>query len=148
MYSFKGQRTLEGFTEFIKGGYLGLDAKPVPKKRDPNAPSFVKLYALWCGHCKAMAPAYDALSQDLDGRVSVGTVDVTENWELGERFGVQGFPTLVFFADGLMYEYSGKRTLDALMTYVIGGQAMDAMIPAAPGVWFIIKFMAPCSQPP
>ncbi|EQC28062.1 hypothetical protein SDRG_14156 [Saprolegnia diclina VS20] len=143
MYSFKGERSVAGFKTFLETGYEAVDAKPVPKKRDPNAPSFVealtadtfdanvlapgsngwlvKFYAPWCGHCKQLAPTYDALSQDLHGQVHIAKVDVTEHEALGERFGIQGFPTLVFFKDGKMYEYAGARSLDALTTFVTSG---------------------------
>ncbi|OQR80607.1 hypothetical protein ACHHYP_17421 [Achlya hypogyna] len=155
MYAFKGERTIAGFKAFLDGGYTAVDAKPLPKKRDPNAPShvkaltadsfdaevlgggqwLVKFYAPWCGHCKQLAPTYDALSQDLLGRVNIAKVDVTEHEALGERFGIQGFPTLLFFADSKMYDYSGARSLDALTTFVTGGytEKEGDPIPAADG---------------
>ncbi|KDO28117.1 hypothetical protein SPRG_06772 [Saprolegnia parasitica CBS 223.65] len=157
MYSFKGERSVVGFKTFLEGGYEAMDAKAVPKKRDPNAPSFVealtadtfdakvvnskdgwlvKFYAPWCGHCKQLAPTYDALSQDLHGQdVHIAKVDVTEHEAIGERFGVQGFPTLIFFKDGKMYEYAGARSLDALTTFVSTGYTEKAgdPIPMADG---------------
>ncbi|KDO24271.1 hypothetical protein SPRG_09907 [Saprolegnia parasitica CBS 223.65] len=156
MYSFKGERSVAGFKMFLEGGYEAMDAKAVPKKRDPNAPSFVealtadtfdakvvnskdgwlvKFYAPWCGHCKQLAPTYDALSQDLHGQVHIAKVDVTEHEAIGERFGIQGFPTLVFFKDGKMYEYAGARSLDALTTFVTTGYTEKAgdPIPMADG---------------
>ncbi len=52
------------------------------------------------GHCKKLAPEYAAAAQELakrDPPLSIAKVDATENKELGERFGIKGFPTLKFF---------------------------------------------------
>ncbi|OQR86049.1 thioredoxin domain containing 5-like, partial [Thraustotheca clavata] len=159
MYHYKGERTVDGFQTFLRGGYAALDAKPVPKKRDPNAPTFVlelttdnfdtktqaatgtngdwlvKFYAPWCGHCKQLAPTYEALSQDVHGQVNIAHVDVTVHEALGERFGIQGFPTTLFFSGGKMYDYSGPRNLDSLTSFVLGGfrEKQGDTVPSADG---------------
>ena len=54
----------------------------------------------YSGHCKKLAPEYSAAAEILaknDPPFYVAKVDATENKKLGERFGVQGFPTLFFF---------------------------------------------------
>lgn len=60
----------------------------------------VDFTAPWCAPCKALAPHVDALSRELDGSALVAKVDVDASPELAERFGVLGFPTLLFFRDG------------------------------------------------
>ena len=55
---------------------------------------------MYSGHCKKLAPEYAAAAQELatrDPPLSIAKVDATENKELGERFGIKGFPTLKFF---------------------------------------------------
>jgi len=49
---------------------------------------FVEFYAPWCGHCKALAPEWDAAAKALDGQVKFGKVDATVESGLGQRFGV------------------------------------------------------------
>ena len=52
------------------------------------------------GHCKKLIPEYAGAAEELGKRdppMFVAKVDATENKELGERFSVQGFPTLIFF---------------------------------------------------
>lgn len=61
---------------------------------------FDTLYSIHSGHCKKLAPEYAAAAQELakrDPPLSIAKVDATENKELGERFGIKGFPTLKFF---------------------------------------------------
>ena len=54
----------------------------------------------YSGHCKSLAPEYAKAAQSLaqhDPPHFLAKVDATENTQLAERFGVQGFPTLYFF---------------------------------------------------
>eukprot|EP00615_Pteridomonas_danica_P013047 CAMPEP_0114359438 /NCGR_PEP_ID=MMETSP0101-20121206/23022_1 /TAXON_ID=38822 ORGANISM="Pteridomonas danica, Strain PT" /NCGR_SAMPLE_ID=MMETSP0101 /ASSEMBLY_ACC=CAM_ASM_000211 /LENGTH=142 /DNA_ID=CAMNT_0001502991 /DNA_START=30 /DNA_END=455 /DNA_ORIENTATION=+ len=72
---------------------------------------FVKFYAPWCGHCKALAPRWEEVAKELKegGKVNVAKVDVTQNPQLGKRFDIKGFPTLIFFSKGKMYEYQASE---------------------------------------
>jgi len=87
---------------------------------------FIKFYAPWCGHCKKLAPIWDDLDRKILSDhgfkgIKIAKVDVTQNRELGKRFEIEGFPTLLFFADGKMYDYMGGRTLPQLEEFVTGG---------------------------
>ncbi|URD80474.1 Thioredoxin [Musa troglodytarum] len=71
----------------------------------------VEFYAPWCGHCQALAPEYAAAATALRGEDAVlAKVDATEENELAQRFEVQGFPTVLFFVDGVHRDYPGQRT--------------------------------------
>eukprot|EP01002_Notosolenus_urceolatus_P006955 NODE_2856_length_1026_cov_196.144319_g2392_i0.p1 GENE.NODE_2856_length_1026_cov_196.144319_g2392_i0~~NODE_2856_length_1026_cov_196.144319_g2392_i0.p1 ORF type:complete len:263 (-),score=75.62 NODE_2856_length_1026_cov_196.144319_g2392_i0:101-889(-) len=100
-----------------------------------TGPWFVEFYAPWCGHCKNLAPTWDALAAKLHPEVHVAKVDVTENKELGTRFGIQGFPTLILLRDGKMYHHSGARELEELATFATEGYktAESEPVPMPPG---------------
>jgi protein disulfide-isomerase A1 len=57
----------------------------------------VKFYAPWCGHCKTLAPHFDAAAERLanNPNILLAKVDSTDN-EVPD-VDIQGFPTVKFF---------------------------------------------------
>lgn len=97
---------------------VGLNYHDVTK--DTSKSVFVKIYAPWCGHCKALAPIWDQLGDTYKGRsdIIIAKMDATANEAEGLRVG--SFPTLKFYPKGSSeaIDYSGERTLDALKSFV------------------------------
>ena len=61
---------------------------------------FIEFYAPWCGHCKKLEPEWFNVAKSLKGEVKVAKVDATVHTRLGQRFGIQGYPTLKFIPAG------------------------------------------------
>ncbi|CAM8909997.1 unnamed protein product [Rhodiola kirilowii] len=79
----------------------------------------VEFYAPWCGHCQLLAPEYAAAATELKGEgVVLAKVDATEENELSQEYGVEGFPTVVFFIDGHHKPYTGQRTKEGIVTWI------------------------------
>lgn len=65
-----------------------------------SEPVLVDFFAEWCGPCKAMAPALEAVATELKGKVKVAKIDVDQNPEITQRFHIQAMPTLMIFKGG------------------------------------------------
>ena len=82
---------------------------------------FVKFFAPWCGHCKQLAPEWEEAAQRLAGSVKLGAVDATENGQLAQKYGVQGYPTIKLFPagkkSGKPKDYNGARDAQGIVDY-------------------------------
>jgi len=85
--------------------------------------ALIEFYAPWCGHCKNLAPEYAQAAQTLGDASSakLAKVDATEHPELGQKFGVSGYPTLFWFskADGYSpVAYNGPRQAAGIVSWI------------------------------
>ncbi|KAK7744821.1 protein disulfide-isomerase precursor [Diatrype stigma] len=89
------QLSKDTFEEFVKTNDLVL----------------AEFFAPWCGHCKALAPEYEeAATQLKDKNIKLAKVDCTEETELCQSYGVEGYPTLkVFRGPENITPYAGQR---------------------------------------
>ncbi|MFY7962029.1 MAG: thioredoxin TrxA [Elsteraceae bacterium] len=63
-------------------------------------PVLVDFWAEWCGPCKMIGPALEELSKDMGDKLTVAKVNIDENPQTPNRYGVRGIPTLILFKDG------------------------------------------------
>jgi thioredoxin 1 len=65
-----------------------------------STPVIVDFFADWCGPCRMIAPAFEALASEYAGKVKFVKVDIDVNPDTPVRFGVRSIPTLLLFKDG------------------------------------------------
>ena len=70
------------------------------EKSIANGVALVDFWAEWCGPCKMQLPIIEEFSGEMEGKATVGKVNVDEELELAQSFGIQSIPTLILFKDG------------------------------------------------
>jgi thioredoxin 1 len=81
-----------------------------------QTPAMVDLWAEWCGPCKALGPAVDAIAEEFEGKLKVAKVDVQSHPAIASKYGVASIPTLLFFKNG------------ELVDRIVGLQSKQAII--------------------
>ncbi|KXJ79087.1 hypothetical protein RP20_CCG002466 [Aedes albopictus] len=84
----------------------------------------VEFFAPWCGHCKNLAPHWAKAASELKGKVKLGALDATVHTIKAQQFGIQGYPTIKFFAGGpkdrdSAQEYDGGRTASDIVNWAL-----------------------------
>jgi protein disulfide-isomerase A1 len=100
------QLKTDGFDEFITKNNLVL----------------AEFYAPWCGHCKALAPEYEKAATELKEKgIQLVKVDCTEESDLCQKQGVEGYPTIKVFRGSLdnPTTYTGQRKSDSIVSYMV-----------------------------
>jgi thioredoxin 1 len=59
----------------------------------------IDFYADWCGPCKIMAPVFDEIEGDYQGKIEFQKVDVEAEAELASKFNIMSIPTFVAVKD-------------------------------------------------
>ena len=82
----------------------------------------VDFWAPWCSPCKLVSPVIDQLAIELRGKAVFGKLNVDENPNVANIFGIQSIPTLIIFKngeaiDGLMRAVPKQQLISTISKY-------------------------------
>lgn len=64
----------------------------------------VDFWAPWCGPCRQIAPLIDQLAEQFSGKVKIGKINIDDNPNVTNQYGIQSIPTLLLFKGGEVAE--------------------------------------------
>jgi thioredoxin 1 len=83
--------------------------------RQPG-PVIVEYWAEWCGPCRQVGPVLEAIAAEQAGKVGVVKVNVDENPQTAQRYGIMLVPTLNLFSGGeVVRQVIGAKSKSALL---------------------------------
>jgi thioredoxin 1 len=76
------------------------DAEFAALVKESSVPVLVDFWAEWCQPCRRIAPIVDELANEYAGKLRVAKINIDQQQEAANQFGVQSIPTLLLFKNG------------------------------------------------
>lgn len=99
---------------------LSVNKNNFESVKSSDKPVLLDFYADWCGPCRMVSPLVDEIAEE-NPQYLVGKINVDEQPELAQAFGVASIPTLVVMKNGkIVNQSSGKRPKQQILSMLEG----------------------------
>ena len=71
---------------------------------ESGKPVVIDFWAEWCGPCRMVSPILEELSEEFSGKVEIGKLNVDDNINTPNEYGIRNIPTILFFKDGKLVD--------------------------------------------
>lgn len=89
-----------------------------------SKPVLFDFFATWCGPCRMQTPILEELAKKMGDAIEIRKVDVDENMDLAEKYGIRVVPTLIIEKDGRIVQQmegvTDAATLEKLLKPLVG----------------------------
>jgi thioredoxin 1 len=82
---------------------------------ESGKPVVIDFWAEWCGPCRLVGPLVEELAQEYEGQVEIGKLNVDDNIETPNEYGIRNIPTILFFRDGKLVDKQVGATQKAVL---------------------------------
>jgi thiol-disulfide isomerase/thioredoxin len=111
-----------------------VQSEPTGSPPTNSKPTILLVHAEWCGHCKALMPAWNEMmstvqsDDNLSNKISIRSIeteqlpgaldDINSELNVDGKVVVAGYPTMGEIHDGKFMPYNGERDTNSLITWV------------------------------
>jgi len=92
-------------------------------------PVLVDFWAPWCNPCLKLAPELEAINEILGDKVKIVKIDVDEEPEIAEKYGVQGIPNMSLFKEGKVVDqmigFAPRKQINTMLAKHISGDTNE-----------------------
>jgi thioredoxin 1 len=76
----------------------------------------VDFWAAWCGPCKMMGPVLNDLAEEVNGKVTIGKINVEEQKVTASKFKIRSIPTMILFKNGIeIHRFIGFKSKEIIL---------------------------------
>ena len=86
-------------------------------------PALIDFWAVWCGPCRMVGPIVEEIAKEYEGKAIIGKVDVDNNPQIAQKYGIRNIPTILFIKGGEVVDKqvgaSPKATLSGKLDAIL-----------------------------